>query len=122
MSVSTKAATPWVPAGHLVVRRTLSDQHFLSELQDKFPQKPNLSEFRTISTFVSVKEVNSSSATAAGAGQKEGGKGEKTSSVTSKDKAKPSFSEPHMLVTWSDGSYATVGTACGRLTRYCNAL
>ena len=122
VTVRTKAATAWVPADHLVVTRTLSDPLFLSAMREKLPQKANLSEFKVISTFVSVEEVNGG-----GGGEEESkeeasplikkGKG-RAGAVSSK--TKPSFSEAHMLVTWSDGSYATVGNSCGRLTRYCD--
>ena len=124
VTVRTKAATAWVPADHLVVTRTLSDPLFLSAMREKLPQKANLSEFKVISTFVSVEEVNGGGG---GGGEEESkeeasplikkGKG-RAGAVSSK--AKPSFSEAHMLVTWSDGSYATVGNSCGRLTRYCD--
>jgi hypothetical protein len=122
--VRTKAATAWVPEDHLVVTRTLSDPLFLSAMREKLPQKANLSEFKVISTFVSVEEVNGGGG--GGGGEEESkeeasplikkGKG-RAGAVSSK--TKPSFSEAHMLVTWSDGSYATVGNSCGRLTRYC---
>jgi hypothetical protein len=128
--VHTKEATAWVPAGHLVVTRSLSDPQFLSEMREKLPQKANLSEFKIISTFVSVEEVNGGAVKEKEKEKEREGKEEvsplikkgkgkaRVEAVTSE--AKPLFSEAHMLVTWSDGSYATVGSSCGRLTRYCH--
>jgi hypothetical protein len=132
VSVHTKEATAWVPAGHLVVTRSLSDPQFLSEMKEKLPQKANLSEFKIISTFVSVEEVSGGAVDEKEKEREKKGK-EEVSPLIKKGKgkgkahvdavsstAKPLFSEAHMLVTWSDGSYATVGSSCGRLTRYCH--
>lgn len=123
----TIRGTPWVPANHVIVRRTLTDEELLCKLKNKLPPLPYLNEHLNFPPFVTVTEVD-------GTGEEHGSVEEKSESAplmrtrgmekrsAEKEKGggsskKNSFSESHILVEWSDGSYATVGSTCGRLTR-----
>jgi hypothetical protein len=147
VSVRTVKATPYVPANHLIVRKTLTDNDFTLKIISKLPERMTSNEHRTFSTFVNVKVVNNDTYNSNNDNDDKNSKEKnlkddkdesemsnekkvtssamKTRSRERQDKSesellksKRSFSEQHVLVEWSDGSYATVGSACGRLTRY----
>lgn len=145
MSVRTVKATPYVPANHLIVRKTLTDEDFTLKILSKLPERTTSNEHRTFSTFVNVKEVNhdtynnhnndkngkennfkddkdeneiNNEKKITSSAMKTRSREKQDKSESELLKSKRSFSEQHVLVEWSDGSYATVGSACGRLTRY----
>ena len=145
----TVKATPWVPANHLIVRKTLTDEDFLLKMISKLPARVNVNEntFSVFSNVVSVKEVNKNKfnnnrgcnnnhiddikdikndkndkndkeVKIPSSAMKTRSKEKQDKSESEINKTKESFSEEHVLVEWSDGSYATVNSHCGRLTRY----
>ena len=149
VSVRTVKATPWVPANHLIVRKTLTDEDFLLKIISKLPARVNVNEnsFSVFSNVVSVKEVNKNKYNnnrgcdnnniddikdikndkndkndkelkTLSSAMKTRSKEKQNKSESEISKTKESFSEEHVLVEWSDGSYATVNSHCGRLTRY----
>ena len=162
VSVRTVKATPWVPANHLILRKTLSDEDFLIKIISKLPARVNVNEntFSVFSNVVSVKEVNKNKFNnnrgcndnhiddtknikndknndnnndnndkesnvekkAPSSAMKTRSKEKQDKSESELNKTKQSFSEEHVLVEWSDGSYATVNSHCGRLTRYVSSL
>ena len=148
MSVRTVKATPWVPANHLIVRKTLTDEDFLLKIISKLPARLNVNEntFSAFSNVVGVKEVNKNKFNnnrgcnndhiddnkndkglniekkAPSSAMKTRSKEKQDKSESELSKIKQSFSEEHVLVEWSDGSYATVNSHCGRLTRYVSSL
>ena len=149
VSVRTVKATPYVPANHLIVRKSLTDHDFTFKIISKLPERVTSNEHRTFSTFVNVKVVNNDTYNSNNNDDKSSkekylkddkdenemsnekkvtSSAMKTRSREKQDKSesellksKRSFSEQHVLVEWSDGSYATVGSACGRLTRYASS-
>ena len=144
VSVRTVKATPYVPANHLIVRKTLTDNDFTLKIISKLPERVTSNEHRTFSTFVNVKVVNndtynnnnnddktikddkdenevSHERKVTSSAMKTRSREKQDKSESELLKSKRSFSEQHVLVEWSDGSYATVGSACGRLTRYASS-
>ena len=52
------AATPWVPADHVIVKKTLTDSLLLSKIRKQLPLKADLKSYETLSSFVTIRDYN----------------------------------------------------------------
>jgi hypothetical protein len=118
IKVVTTQDSKWLPAGHVVARRSVTDEQLTAKFSVLLPLRPNLitnkSEFTTL---VSVTEVNFDENDEAETTPKTSASSDDgTSSERDRDAG-----EPHLRITWSTGAWATIGRRCGRITRWYDA-
>lgn len=123
ISVHTLTSTPWVPAHHLILRKTLTHPALVNDiLRTVNTNKPLKSDIKNVIKTVKMTECNTN---ATNKSEIDNSTNANTSPMKTrkrekdlKDKEDQLFKESHYRIDWEDGSYATIDYYNGSLTRW----